>query len=112
MDPNPPDFTEPREARNEEGAGTIPAGTILTPDPSVGTGHVLSLDVFSPANIQTMRDALAAIDGYSFRAAYGTPSEEPEPEPTLLPPGHIKPPTGYSGPPMGWSPSTLDAPVR
>eukprot|EP00532_Pseudo-nitzschia_australis_P002455 CAMPEP_0168188680 /NCGR_PEP_ID=MMETSP0139_2-20121125/15846_1 /TAXON_ID=44445 /ORGANISM="Pseudo-nitzschia australis, Strain 10249 10 AB" /LENGTH=165 /DNA_ID=CAMNT_0008111273 /DNA_START=976 /DNA_END=1473 /DNA_ORIENTATION=- len=66
-----------------------------------------------------MRDALAAIDGYSFRAAYGTLSEEPEQEPTLpeleptLPePGHIKPPPGYSGPPAGWFPSTVDAPVR
>jgi len=115
MDPNPtPSFTAPRETRNEEGTGTI-----LTPDPSVGTGDVLSPAVFSPAGIQAMRDALAAIDGYSFRAGHGSPSEEPEQEPTLpeleptLPePGHIKPPPGYSGPPAGWSPSTLNAPVR
>eukprot|EP00532_Pseudo-nitzschia_australis_P013749 CAMPEP_0168223772 /NCGR_PEP_ID=MMETSP0140_2-20121125/11587_1 /TAXON_ID=44445 /ORGANISM="Pseudo-nitzschia australis, Strain 10249 10 AB" /LENGTH=123 /DNA_ID=CAMNT_0008153873 /DNA_START=400 /DNA_END=771 /DNA_ORIENTATION=- len=57
-----------------------------------------------------MRDALSAIEGYSFRAAYGTPSEEPEP--TLPPPGQVKPPPGYPGPPAGWSPSTLDALIR
>jgi len=96
MDPNPPDFTKPREAKNEEGAGTI-----LTPDPSMGTGHILSPAAFSPANVQAMLDALAAIEGYSFRAAYGTPTEEPELEPTLPPPRHDKPPPGYPGPPAG-----------
>jgi len=103
MDPNPPpNLTQPNEARARtiltpnEGTRT---GTILIPDPSVGTGHVWTPADFSPAQIQAMRDALAAIDGYSFRAAYGTPSEEPEqeptlpePEPTVPSPGHVKPP--------------------
>jgi len=78
MDPNPPpDLTQPSEARArtilDEGTGTI-----LTPDPSVRTGQGRTPAVFSPDQVQAMRDALAAIDGYSFRAAYGTPSEEPE----------------------------------
>jgi len=101
MDPNPPkpppDLRQPSEER---------ARTILTPDPSVGTGHVRTPADFSPAQIQAMWDALAAIDGYSFRAAYRTPSEEPEHEPTLLEleptvpeHGHISPPPGYSGRP-------------
>ena len=121
MDPNPPpDLTQPSEAR----ARTILApdegtGTILTPDPSVGTGQVRTPVVFPPDQIQALRDALAAIDGFSFRAAYGTPSEEPEQEPTLPEPkptvlehGHIAPPPGYSEPPAEWSPSTVDAPVH
>jgi len=73
MDPNPPpDLTQPSEARARtilapnEGTGI---GTILTLDPSVGTGHVWTPADFSPAQIQAMQDALAAIDGYSFCAA-------------------------------------------
>mmetsp|Transcript_20013 Transcript_20013/g.41153 ORF Transcript_20013/g.41153 Transcript_20013/m.41153 type:complete len:124 (+) Transcript_20013:245-616(+) len=92
MDPNPPpDLTQPSEARArillDEGTGTTilvaGTGTILTPDPSVGTGHIWTPADFSPAQIQAMWDALAAIDGYSFRAGHGSPSEEPEQEPTL-----------------------------
>mmetsp|Transcript_7099 Transcript_7099/g.13990 ORF Transcript_7099/g.13990 Transcript_7099/m.13990 type:complete len:115 (-) Transcript_7099:222-566(-) len=112
MDPNPPpDLTQPSETRAwtilapDGGTGTG-TGTILTPDPSVGTGHIWTPADFSPAQIQAMWDALAAIDGYSFRAAYRTPSEEPEHEPTLLEleptvpeHGHISPPPGYSGRP-------------
>jgi len=90
--------------------------TILTPDPSVGTGQAPTPAAFSPAQVQAMRDALAAINGYSFQAAYGTPSEEPDQEPTLAEPTvpelrHIVPPPVYSGPPAEWSPSTVNAPV-
>jgi len=56
-----------------------------------------------------MRDALAAIDGYSFRAAYGTLSEEAEPEPTVL---AQAPPPESLGPPAQCSPSTVKGPVR
>jgi len=123
MDPNPPpDLTQPSETRAwtilapDGGTGTG-TGTILTPDPSVGTGQAPTPAAFSPAQVQAMRDALAAINGYSFQAAYGTPSEEPEqeqtlPEPTVPEHGRVVLPPGYSGPPAEWSPSTVDAPVR
>jgi len=102
MDPNsPPDLTQPSEERARTILTPVKGTrTILTPDPSVGTGHVLTPADFSPAQIQAMWDALAAIDGYSFRAAYGTLSEEleqestlPEPEPTFPDHRHIEPPS-------------------
>jgi len=114
MDPNSPlDLTQPSEARArtilapDEGTGI---GTILTPDPSVRTGQGRTPAVFSPDQVQAMRDALAAIDGYSFQAAYGTPSEEPEqeqtlPEPTVPEHGRVVLPPGYSGPPAEWPPA-------
>jgi len=66
MDSNPPpDLTQPSEARAriilDEGTGTI-----LTPDPCVRTGQGRTPVVFSPDQVQALRDALAAIDGYSF----------------------------------------------
>jgi len=99
MDPNPPpDLTQPSEARArttlDEGTSTpiLVAGTrtILTPDPSVKTGQAMTLDAFTPAQVQAMQETLAAIDGFSFWATYGTPSEEPEPEPTV--PAQAPPP--------------------
>eukprot|EP00532_Pseudo-nitzschia_australis_P016591 CAMPEP_0168256058 /NCGR_PEP_ID=MMETSP0141_2-20121125/5629_1 /TAXON_ID=44445 /ORGANISM="Pseudo-nitzschia australis, Strain 10249 10 AB" /LENGTH=164 /DNA_ID=CAMNT_0008192687 /DNA_START=952 /DNA_END=1446 /DNA_ORIENTATION=+ len=118
MDPNPPpDLTQPSEARArttlDEGTSTpiLVAGTrtILTPDPSVRTGQAMTPDAFAPAQVQAMREALAAIDGFSFRATYGTPSEEPESEPTI--PAQAPPPES-SGPPAPWSPSTVEGPGR
>jgi len=116
MDPNPPpDLTQPSEAmaRTILDEGT---GTSLTPDPSVRTGQGRTPVLFSPDQVQALRDTLAAIDGYSFRAAFGTPSKEPEqeptlPEPELTVPDHAPPP-GYPGPPAEWSPSTVETPVR
>ena len=79
MDPNPPpDLTQPSEAR----ARTLlheEIGTILTPDPSARSGQAMTPNAFTPAQVQAMREAIAVIDGFSFQAVYGTPSEEADP---------------------------------
>jgi len=70
MDPHPPpDLTQPSEER---------ARTILSPDPSVGTGYILpgSQANISPADAKAQRDVLATIQGFNFNAEYTTPSEE------------------------------------
>jgi len=109
--PSPPDFTQPCEAPSEA-TSKERARIILTPDPSVGTGCILpgSPADMSPANVQAIWDAIATIQGYSFNAEYATPSEEQEP--AFAPPKHVKPPPGYPGLSAGWSPSTLDGPIR
>uniref|UniRef100_A0A7S4AUB0 Uncharacterized protein n=1 Tax=Pseudo-nitzschia australis TaxID=44445 RepID=A0A7S4AUB0_9STRA len=94
MDPiPPPDLTQPSEARArtllDEGTGTpilvARTGTILTPDPSGRSGQAMTMtpDAFTPTHVQAMREAIAVIDGFSFQAVYGTPSEEADPEPTV-----------------------------
>jgi len=118
MNPNPLlDLTQPSEARArtilDEGTGTpilvAGTGTILTPDPSARTGQVMTPDAFTPTQVQVMREAIAVIDGFSFQAVYGTPSEEADPEPTI--PAQAPPPEP-SGPPTHWSHSTVKGPVR
>ena len=45
--------------------------------------QAMTPDAFTRADAQAMREAIAVIDGFSFRAMYGTPSEEADPEPTV-----------------------------
>uniref|UniRef100_A0A7S4AU52 Uncharacterized protein n=1 Tax=Pseudo-nitzschia australis TaxID=44445 RepID=A0A7S4AU52_9STRA len=102
MDPiPPPDLTQPSEARarallderTESPTLVARTGTILTPDPIGRSGQAMRTmtpamramtpDAFTQTDVQAMREAIAVIDGFSFQAVYGTPSEEADPEPTV-----------------------------
>ena len=121
MDPNPPPgLTQPSEARarallderTESPTLVARTGTILTPDPVGRSGHAIpnmTPDVFTRADAQAMREAIAVIDGFSFRAMYGTPSEEAGSVPPAPP---RAPPPEPTGPPTHWSPSTVESPSR
>uniref|UniRef100_A0A6V0CFE5 Uncharacterized protein n=1 Tax=Pseudo-nitzschia australis TaxID=44445 RepID=A0A6V0CFE5_9STRA len=97
MDPiPPPDLTQPSESRaralldertrTESPTLVARTGTILTPDPSGRSGQAMRAmtpDAFTRADAQAMREAIAVIDSFSFRAMYDTPSEDADPEPTV-----------------------------